>query len=110
MAQIDAEAAALAADPAAAEKARRAKKICNCKTVDLGTIEDAISAHGLTPSRACVEETNASGGCGACSFRIDDILAAGDIVGIARAATSGGGVDGVMAIVTAERKPVRSIR
>ncbi len=50
IAQMDAEAAALAADPEAAEKARRAKKICNCKTVDLGTIEDAIHAHGLTTS------------------------------------------------------------
>ena len=38
--------AALAADPLAAEKGRRAKKICNCKSVDLGTIEDAIRAQG----------------------------------------------------------------
>ena len=48
IAQMDAEAAQLAADPVAAEAARRARKICNCKTVDLGTIEDAIKAHGLT--------------------------------------------------------------
>ena len=41
IADMEAEAAALAADPVAAEKARRAKKICNCKGVDLGTIEDA---------------------------------------------------------------------
>ena len=42
----------LAADPVAAEAARRAKKICNCKTVDLGTIEDAIKAHGADHGRA----------------------------------------------------------
>src|SRR5215470_1148762 len=40
--QIEAEAAELAKDPVAAEKARRSKKICNCKSVELGTIEDAI--------------------------------------------------------------------
>ncbi len=53
IAQMDAEAAALAADPEAAEKARRAKKICNCKTVDLGTIEDAIQAHALDDDGWC---------------------------------------------------------
>ncbi len=42
------EAAELAADPAKAVAKRRAKKICKCKTVDLGTIEDAIAASGLT--------------------------------------------------------------
>ena len=76
IAQMDAEAAALAADPAAAEKARRAKKICHCKTVDLGTIEDAISAHALTTTDGVKQHTNASGGCGACAGRIEDILAA----------------------------------
>ncbi|OYY28188.1 MAG: nitrogen fixation protein NifE, partial [Azorhizobium sp. 35-67-15] len=75
MAQMDAEAAALAADPVAAEAARRAKKICNCKSVDLGTIEDAIAAHGLTDVEGVRTHTTASGGCGACSERIDDILA-----------------------------------
>ena len=55
MAQKAAEAAALAADPVLAEKARRAKKICNCKTVDLGTIEDAIRAHGLTTVEASAQ-------------------------------------------------------
>jgi nitrogenase molybdenum-cofactor synthesis protein NifE len=76
IAQMDAEAAALAADPVAAEQARRAKKICNCKTVDLGTIEDAIQTHGLTTTEEVKQHTNASGGCGFCSVRIDDILAA----------------------------------
>jgi nitrogenase molybdenum-cofactor synthesis protein NifE len=76
MAQMDAEAAALAADPKAAEQARRARKICNCKTVDLGTIEDAIKSHGLTTVADVKQHTEASGGCGFCSVRIEDILAA----------------------------------
>jgi nitrogenase molybdenum-cofactor synthesis protein NifE len=76
IAQMNAEAAALAADPEAAEKARRAKKICHCKTVDLGTIEDAIGAHALTTTDGVKQHTNASGGCGACATRIEDILAA----------------------------------
>lgn len=76
IAQMEAEAAALAADPVAAEKARRAKKICNCKSVDLGTIEDAIKAHGLTTVEGVKTHTNASGGCGACSGRIEDIFEA----------------------------------
>ena len=75
MAQADAEAAALAANPEAAEQARRAKKICFCKTVDLGTIEDAIRSHGLTTVAGVKELTNASGGCGACAGRIEDVLA-----------------------------------
>jgi nitrogenase molybdenum-cofactor synthesis protein NifE len=75
IAQLEAEAAALAADPVAAEAARRAKKICNCKSVDLGTIEDAIHAHNLTTVEGVRERTNASGGCGSCSIRIEDIFA-----------------------------------
>jgi nitrogenase molybdenum-cofactor synthesis protein NifE len=75
MAQADAEAAALAANPEAAEQARRAKKICFCKTVDLGTIEDVIRSHGLTTVAGVKELTNASGGCGACAGRIEDVLA-----------------------------------
>ncbi len=76
MAQMAAEAAALAADPQAAEAARRARKICNCKTVDLGTIEDAIKSYGLTTVADVKAHTEASGGCGFCSVRIEDILAA----------------------------------
>jgi nitrogenase molybdenum-cofactor synthesis protein NifE len=76
MAQAAAEAAALAADPVAAEASRRAKKICFCKSVDLGTIEDAVRAHSLTTVAGIKEHTNASGGCGACAGRVDDILAA----------------------------------
>jgi nitrogenase molybdenum-cofactor synthesis protein NifE len=56
--------------------ARRARKVCHCKTVDLGTIEDAIAAHALTTVDGVKQHTNASGGCGACAGRIEDILAA----------------------------------
>src|SRR5208283_5443821 len=76
MAQMDAEAAQLAADPEAAEKARRARKICYCKMVDLGSIEDAIRAHALTTVDGIKEQTNASGNCGSCKGRIEDVLAA----------------------------------
>jgi nitrogenase molybdenum-cofactor synthesis protein NifE len=76
MAHEEAVAAAIAADPVLAEQTRRAKKICNCKSVDLGTIEDAIRAHGLTTVADVRERTNASGGCGVCALRLKDILAA----------------------------------
>lgn len=75
LAEAAAEAAALAADPVKAEEARRAKKICNCKSVALGVIEDAILINGATTVEAVRELTNASGGCGACSIRIEEILA-----------------------------------
>jgi nitrogenase molybdenum-cofactor synthesis protein NifE len=75
IAQAEAETAALAADPARAEQVRRSKKICNCKNVELGTIEDAIRAHALSTVEDVRELTNASGGCGACSLRIEEILA-----------------------------------
>jgi len=74
IAEAEAEAAALAADPVKAEEARRAKKICNCKSVALGVIEDAILAHNLTTVDGVREHTSASGGCGACAIRIDEIL------------------------------------
>jgi nitrogenase molybdenum-cofactor synthesis protein NifE len=76
MAQMDAQAAEIAADPVRAEETRRAKKICFCKTVDLGSIEDAIAEHALSTVDGIKEHTNASGGCGACKGRIEDILAA----------------------------------
>jgi nitrogenase molybdenum-cofactor synthesis protein NifE len=81
LAEIAAEEAELALDPVKAEEARRAKMICMCKSVTLGAIEDAISAHGLTSVAGVKEKTNASGGCGACSIKIEDILADGEIVG-----------------------------
>src|SRR6516164_9759218 len=76
IAQLEAEAAELAKDPVAAEKARRSKKICNCKSVELGAIEDAIRAHALTTVEGVRTHTNASGGCGSCAGRIEDIFAA----------------------------------
>ena len=75
IADMEAEAAALARPiRSRPEKARRAKKICNCKGVDLGTIEDAIAAHGLTTVDGVREHTTAAGGCGACAVRIEDIF------------------------------------
>uniref|UniRef100_UPI00167C8F45 (2Fe-2S)-binding protein n=1 Tax=Bradyrhizobium algeriense TaxID=634784 RepID=UPI00167C8F45 len=70
MARMDAQAAEVAADP---ETTRRAKKVCFCKEVELGTIEDAIRSHGLTSVEAVRQHTNAFGGC--CKRRIEDILA-----------------------------------
>jgi nitrogenase molybdenum-cofactor synthesis protein NifE len=67
------EAAELAADPAKAEAKRRSKKICKCKTVDLGTIEDAILAGALTQA-AVIETTHAGSGCTGCRGSIDGIL------------------------------------
>jgi nitrogenase molybdenum-cofactor synthesis protein NifE len=81
LAQIAAEAAELAADPVKAEEARRAKPVCMCKSVALGTIEDAIRDFGLTTVDGVKEKTSASGGCGACAIRIEEILEAGVDVG-----------------------------
>ncbi len=53
-----------------------------CKGVSLGAVEDAIRDFGLNTVEGVREKTNASGGCGACSIRIEEILAAGDIVGM----------------------------
>ena len=99
MAQAEAEAAALAADPVKAEEARRAKKICNCKSVELGVIEDAILANDLTTVEGVREETNASGGCGACAVRIEEILAADGSRPLTRSRRSN-----AMATVTVSKK------
>ena len=72
MEQMQSPVAAIDCDPTLAETARRAKKICVCNTVDLGTIEDAICAHGLRSVAAVREHTNAVGGC--CQRRIEGIL------------------------------------
>jgi nitrogenase molybdenum-cofactor synthesis protein NifE len=80
MAEIAAEEVELAADPVKAEAARRAKGVCVCKSVSLGAIEDAIQTFGLTTVEGVKEKTSASGGCGACSIRIEEILEAGAIV------------------------------
>ncbi|WFU14737.1 nitrogenase iron-molybdenum cofactor biosynthesis protein NifE [Bradyrhizobium sp. CB3481] len=74
IAQTHTQAGEIAADHALAETTRRAKKICLCKAVDLGTIEDAIRSHGLTSVEAVRQHTDAVGGC--CKRRIEDILVA----------------------------------
>lgn len=72
---LAAEAAELAADPAKAEEARRSKTICQCRSVSVGAIEDAVAAHGLASVEAVTTETGAGGGCGGCREKIADILA-----------------------------------
>jgi nitrogenase molybdenum-cofactor synthesis protein NifE len=68
------EAAELAADPAKAEAKRRSKKICKCKSVDLGSIEDAIAAGSLTTVEQVVDITHAGSGCTSCRGTIGGIL------------------------------------
>ncbi|ODR97928.1 nitrogen fixation protein NifE [Methyloceanibacter methanicus] len=76
LAEAEAEAAAIAADPVLAEEMRRSTQICNCKTVDTGTIEDAIKADHLTTVKEVTAATNAGGGCTGCHERIAGILSA----------------------------------
>ncbi len=83
LAEIAREEAELAADPVKAEAARRSKLVCMCKSVSLGAIEDAISVHGLSDVAGVRDKTNASGGCGACGIRIEEIL--GQNVAVAEA-------------------------
>ncbi|EGX99771.1 nitrogenase MoFe cofactor biosynthesis [Nitrospirillum viridazoti Y2] len=75
-ARADAQLAAEAADPEKVEQARRAGAVCTCKGVDLGTIEDAVRAHGLTSLDDVRRHTAAGTGCGACASRVEDVLAA----------------------------------
>ncbi|TWB21778.1 nitrogenase molybdenum-cofactor synthesis protein NifE [Nitrospirillum amazonense] len=75
-ARADAQLAAEAADPETVEQARRAGAVCTCKGVDLGTIEDAVRAHGLTSLDDVRRHTAAGTGCGACASRVEDVLAA----------------------------------
>jgi nitrogenase molybdenum-cofactor synthesis protein NifE len=70
-----AEAAALAADPELAEAARRATIVCQCKNIDVGTIEDAIRSHDLTVIAQVTQLTEAGGGCGSCKEKIAAMLA-----------------------------------
>ncbi|MEA1675900.1 (2Fe-2S)-binding protein [Nitrospirillum sp. BR 11163] len=70
-----AEAEALAADPGAAEQARRSGAVCTCKGVDRGTMEDAIRAHGLSSVEDVRRHTAAGTGCGGCAGRVADVLA-----------------------------------
>ncbi|TWB69996.1 nitrogenase iron-molybdenum cofactor biosynthesis protein NifE [Nitrospirillum amazonense] len=75
-ARADAQLAAEAADPEKIEQARRAGAVCTCKGVDLGTIEDAVRAHGLTSLDDVRRHTAAGTGCGACASRVEEVLAA----------------------------------
>ena len=76
IAQMDAEAAALAADPVSLPKRPAAPR-------RFATARASISARSrtrstrmrLTTVEGVSEQTNASGGCGACAVRIEDILA-----------------------------------
>jgi nitrogenase molybdenum-cofactor synthesis protein NifE len=74
-AAIAQEAAQLAAKPALAEEKRRGRQVCNCKAVDIGTIEDAIRQDRLASVAEVTARTNAGGGCGSCGGKIADILA-----------------------------------
>ncbi|OKO84305.1 nitrogenase iron-molybdenum cofactor biosynthesis protein NifE [Bradyrhizobium sp. NAS96.2] len=73
MAQLDVQPIEIVADRALTQKTPRARRICFCNTVDLGTIEDAIRSHNLTSVEAVTQHTPAVGGC--CRRRIEDILA-----------------------------------
>ncbi|CAI8778055.1 MULTISPECIES: nitrogenase iron-molybdenum cofactor biosynthesis protein NifE [Methylococcus] len=73
-AALAAEAAALAADPELAKAQRRAARICKCKAVDRGAIEDAILAYGLESVEAVTERTHAGSGCTGCTGTIAGIL------------------------------------
>ncbi|SFJ62218.1 nitrogenase iron-molybdenum cofactor biosynthesis protein NifE [Bradyrhizobium sp. Gha] len=70
--QMQSPMVAVAPDPAHAEAARRRRKVCECNSVDLGTIEDAICTHGLRSVAAVRKYTNPVGGC--CQKRIERIL------------------------------------
>lgn len=74
-AEAAAEAAALAANPELALQKHRETKICNCKSVNQGAIEDAIAAGQLTTAAQVTEVTTAGGGCTGCVGRIEEILA-----------------------------------
>jgi nitrogenase molybdenum-cofactor synthesis protein NifE len=71
---IEAEAAALAADPERAEAARRERKVCACHNVSVGAIEDAIHADGLDSVAAVGTATQAGTGCGGCHEKITAML------------------------------------
>ncbi len=73
---IEAEAEALAADPARAEEARRGIKVCACHNVSVGVIEAAIHADQLDSVAAVGTATHAGTGCGGCQDKIAAMLAA----------------------------------
>jgi len=61
-------------DPVAAEEKRRAKKLCKCKEVAVGTIEDVVRAKGLTTVAEVTEATEAGSGCTGCCEDIEELL------------------------------------
>ncbi len=69
--------AALAADPAKAEEARRATRVCACNNVAVGAIEDAVQG-GADTLAAVGEATRAGTGCGGCQEKIAAILSPAD--------------------------------
>ncbi|KIZ39148.1 MULTISPECIES: nitrogenase iron-molybdenum cofactor biosynthesis protein NifE [Rhodopseudomonas] len=69
-----ADAAALAGDPELAEAQRRGELVCQCKQIDVGTIEDAVRSHDLTMIAQVTQLTQAGGGCGGCKDKIAAIL------------------------------------
>jgi nitrogenase molybdenum-cofactor synthesis protein NifE len=73
---IEAEAAALAADPERAEEVRREQKVCSCQNVNVGAIEDALRANGLDSVEAVGGATRAGTGCGGCQAKVAEILEA----------------------------------
>ena len=68
------EAAALAANPEAAREAERKKIVCECNSVDAGTLEDIIRAEHLTDVASVTAHTQAAGGCGSCGDRVAAML------------------------------------
>ncbi len=76
-AALAAEAAALAADPAKAEEARRATRVCACNNIAVGAIEDAIQG-GADTLAGIGEATRAGTGCGGCQEMIAAILSSVD--------------------------------
>lgn len=67
------EPAAPELSPEEAEAARRARTVCVCKGVSVGTIEDAVIA-GCTDREAVSAATRASSNCGGCGVLVDQIV------------------------------------
>jgi nitrogenase molybdenum-cofactor synthesis protein NifE len=73
-AAIAREAAEIAANPELAEAKRRSERVCNCKTIDVGAIEDAIRGERLESVEKVTAFTHAGSGCGSCAGKIASIL------------------------------------
>ena len=57
-----------------AEQVRREKRVCKCHNVNVGALEDAISAGSLTTVEALAEATHASTGCGGCRDTLEQMI------------------------------------